>query len=204
MKAMVYSDVNSARFISCAVRTTEDGKTQMAALTGTKQYWENKVNPRRLLLQGIIETLKVANEEETIDFLTEDDYARRVVYNFRNWKNDGWMVKGLPDGFGGYGAPVPCRNIDLLKQIDKLCDAKHIKMTCAKAEVTAKVKAMIEVPSTEVEPAKAPAEAPVGETVVETVAEPVVEKPKAKRKTKTKVKVEAAAEDIPVEDMLPF
>lgn len=205
MKAMLYSNETTAKFVSCAVRTTDDGKTQVAALTGTKQYWENKVSPRRLLLQGIIETLKVANEEETVDFLTEDDYARRVVYNFRNWKQDGWMVKGLPDGFGGYGAPVPCRNLDLLKQIDKLCDQKHIKMSCAKAEVTARVKAMVDAPVTEPVVEEVPVE-------VAPVAEPVVEKPKAKRKTKAKAEapvVEAPVAEVPVdacpvEDMLPF
>lgn len=201
MKAMLYSNETTAKFVSCAIRT-EDGKTEMAALTGTKQYWENKASARRLLLQGIIATLKVANDEETVDFLTEDDYARRVVYNFRNWKQDGWMVKGAPDGFGGYGASVPCRNLDLLKQIDKLCDQKHIAMTCAKAEVTAKVKAMVDAPVVEPAVEEVPVEvAPVAEP------EPVVEKPKAKRKSKAKAEapvVEAPVADVPVEDMLPF
>lgn len=168
MKAMVYSNETTGRYVACAVRTTDDGKSTIANMTGTKGYWENRAYSSRLNLSAVIDVLKVADNGEEVALLTEDDYTRRVIFNLKTWHDNGYMVKGMPDGYGGYGPAVPCRNLDKLKAIYKLIEEKGLKVSATKAEVTDKVKAMVEAPSTEAQPAKA---APV----VEAPAEPNIE-----------------------------
>ena len=81
--------------------------------------FEKETTNNRMELKAAIEALRLLKEPCEVDLYSDSAYlVNAFVQNWvSNWKSNGWKTKGKDD----------VKNIELWKELDRLCDVHRIK-----------------------------------------------------------------------------